>query len=795
MAFVQFRVHPGVGCARFGNSSRSYYLASEFPYFLQEQFPRLRFRPKPRTHPRSFFKAGGPDAEATPEDPADYKIYIPPAASLDNRFKEPRPGSDDRDTGLLLPQAVRFRVFAYVYDSIDNRWPQMVFEVTTAIADITWKVNVANKKSKKTTGTPKDPHENLTTTSTELDTLDARLLCKRVRPVAGLPTLAYLFLERDDTNKALVTGRLHIIGNEGDIQGDRVDSQPSELWWDDWYDGAADGRVEADVRPKAGGAPLRALAGIASVEDLKYLDYGVAAPRNGSVNSIHALPGWVVVGPPDYVPDMGHFVSLWDVAFSRALESVEARTVTAQPGTHKLIRSKAELNTYKFLDYDIHIHPQLCLFEDVRFVSGDTVAQPEEDRSPPHPPARGHNLHPGTPPPAATEPAAIKHGGLVIRAREDKADLEDPSKLREPDRTQPINTWLKKAVLERLRKPDTLYKKRKFIIVPPTGSSDKAVLHSFPRKLGRRLDYHLAPGAGSDKNKFFHFPDYVTDEFPGNLLDFHGLRDAGKLCGGKKSPPSTGPGGAPHADSDAAKLLQYLDDMFWPANARDMPQLRELAYTKLQYDQFAVWQGTRDLRRKRVFDVLLAAGVRTSFGEDEDVDEHFAEFLAARPLYAPALIDMAHLGAMLGGSFLPGIEVGREAGIPRNWWVFHGASSFFPSIRFKPTDKNDVHRQGTLTKDLAIPWSQDFKACDELFWPTSRPGRTTQVSDPLPVSGRISGASRQNWQIEITDEIPHLDAGRTAGGVVEFVKEYWKALGFIRRTTDNQFLEQEQSWH
>jgi hypothetical protein len=55
MPFVQFRVHPGVGCARMGNSLNAYYLASEFPRFMQEEFPSLRFKPKPRRHPIEFF--------------------------------------------------------------------------------------------------------------------------------------------------------------------------------------------------------------------------------------------------------------------------------------------------------------------------------------------------------------------------------------------------------------------------------------------------------------------------------------------------------------------------------------------------------------------------------------------------------------------------------------------------------------------------------------------------------------------------------------------------------------------
>ena len=73
------------------------------------------------------------------------------------------------------------------------------------------------------------------------------------------------------------------------------------------------------------------------------------------------------------------------------------------------------------------------------------------------------------------------------------------------------------------------------------------------------------------------------------------------------------------------------------------------------------------------------------------------------------MIDMAHLGAMVGGSFLPGIEVGREAGISTNWSLFHGGTRYFPDIRFKPCDDVKEHTVGTLTKDLAVPWSEGFR--------------------------------------------------------------------------------------
>lgn len=785
MRFVQFRVHPGIGCARMGNSDKAYHLASEFPYFLQEEFPNLRFKPKPRVHPKKFFP--NDVVSSATGVLATHQIYDTTPA-FQNKFKE--------DKGKIFPQAARFRVFAYVYDDMDQemRLPHGVFEVTADLADITWKVNIANKKSQKETAV--DPHENLTNTSSDLDTADTSLICKRLRPVPGLPNLAYIFLERDDADKSKVTGRLHVIGNEGEFVGTEA---PSSLWSDDWYDSAGDGFVKAMVKPIGDGAALWLAAGASSIADLKYLGYGTKDPQAGSAESITAMPGWVVVGCPDYVPDMGHFVSLWDLALARGFHNLEtpkvAKQLAKQPEKHKLIPNKDQLEKYKATDYLIHIHPQLCLFDDVKYVSGEAFGDPEN--RPPPPEGRAHNIHPDThsggPPPAATEGAAIKHGGVVINARANKADLGKRALLKDRDSTKPIGAWLKRAVFKRLRTPGTLYdKKRKFLIKLAgelgNGTPDK---HEFPRKLGRRMDYDPTPGGafGPNKNKFYEFPG--SAEHDGNLLKFHGLADKGNLCGGRKSPVTANRLGS-SLTTDLG-LINLIDDMYWPATFADMPLLRELAYTPHQYAQFHGWQafGT-DVRSSYIFDEVVAPALKVIFAQADDADKHFSYFLVARPLYAPAMIDMAHLGAMLGGSFLPGIEVGREAGIAKNWCLFHGATKYFPSIRFEPCTKGEDHKLGTLTKDLAVPWTEDFKACDESFWPTSRPGRTTKDGTP----------TRHNWQITRGDTIPHLPltdpaagTGAVAASAVEFVKEYWKALGFIRRDDTDKFIEQEQSWH
>lgn len=813
MPLVQFRIHPSVGIARMGESETFYYLASEFPHFLQEEFANLRLKTKPRTHPLTFFPSGDRDAaRATASFPsAAFEVYDPAVANH-GKFRDA--------AGRIFPQAARFRVFAYVYNSGEANLPDKVFEVTTAEANILWQVNIANKKSGK--NDPSDPssqghdtstpHPNLSNIPTLLDTSNPDLTCERMRPqptiqpLMRFPNLAYLFLERDDADRSKVTGRLHVIGNEGEMEGLDDDpggsAHPDTLWSNNWYDSAGDGSIGAIITPHAGATALLAKAGISNINDLKYLNQDVPTPVSETTADITAAPAWVVVGCPDYSPDMSHFVTLWDVALSQAIYNVENKDVIKQPGKHKLVKCKSKTESLKKTDYLIHIHPQLCLFEDVRFVSGEAFGTggTEDDSSAVF--DRAHNLHPGgTPPPTtATDVeevrgSRVEFGGVAIHARTptDKTALADPTKLKDSDPTKPINEWLKVALFRRLRKPPTLYRReRKFRTHLPGASGDIHQTGMFPRKLGRRMDYDKLEGANSDKNKFHPFPSYAF--YKGNLRAFHPiLTDDGKLCGAEKSPPPwpTGVALPPMRTTDDPvsddEKIAILDDMFWPASLNDMPLLRELAYTHLQYDNFADWQGDpKNVRLAAIFDEIVSPSLRALFnaaGTADDADTYFAALLAERPRFAPAMIDMAHLGAMLGGSFLPGIEVGREGAIATNWCLFHGGTSYFADVRFKPARSTNNHTIGTLTKDLAVPWSKDYASCDEQFWPTARMGRVT-----------TDGTNRVDWimsNAQLAIFLGTLPATFTEG---EYVKAYWKALGFVRRSSSDQFIEQEAPW-
>jgi hypothetical protein len=289
------------------------------------------------------------------------------------------------------------------------------------------------------------------------------------------------------------------------------------------------------------------------------------------------------------------------------------------------------------------------------------------------------------------------------------------------------------------------------------------------------MDYDKPPGPRSDKGKTYIDPD--ISYHGGNLIRYHfpPLHDKGKLCGLPKSPPKS-----PLGASDDLPL-ELLDDMFWPATYADMPLLRELAFTPLQYKSFEKWQGDPAVKGVGdIFKVMFPASLQSSFAGPGDADQYFAAFLAERPNFAPAVIDMAHLGSMIGGSFLPGIEVGREGGIATNWSLFDGGSRYFPDLRFKPSRSTSGHTVGTLTKDLAVPWSKDFHECDETYWPTARPGMVLTAS-----------ATQVKW-LPTETELAHF-LHKPSISSVEYVKECWKALGFIRRNISDDFIEQE-SW-
>ncbi|WP_431283626.1 LodA/GoxA family CTQ-dependent oxidase [Humitalea sp. 24SJ18S-53] len=759
MRHIQFRVHPAVGIARMGNSPAAFHISNEFPIFLQEKFSRLRPNPTPRTHPWDFVANVSKDVKA-----AGFAILNTTDAAT-NKYKD--------NAGRVMPQAARFRIFAYVYGSAEpTAEPLRVVEVSAEIAEIEWQVWLGNVKSITSTGGRKNAF-NRSAAPLSVSTAGGAKAAVLVKN-AALPALGTLLLEQTSADKAKVTGRLLVIGNSGDTQGT---TRPSGLWSDNWFDSAADGPVTAVIKPDM--AKLRLAAGIAAGEALHYLDHGVAAPKAAAAGqAINALGGWCVVGLPDYSPDMGHFVSVHDIGLEGGYATLEATDVAlkarAEPGQHRRVDDKAVTDSYRRWDYDVHILPHLCLFTDVNNVSSYANAK--------HADAAGDKL-------GHNKPAAPAR--LMIRPRDaaDDADLRANGKMTKPaNSTATPRDWLKQGLLGRLRKPGTLYRNtRNFIKSRSNLASDSTTYDTqkvFPRRLGRRIQFdngtrYPTDGAAVKATEAgLPFPHEVTQ--PANLKEFYPKIDrTTRLCGAEKSFKQKG--GA--AATDTQRLI---DDLYWPATPADMPLLRELAYTHEQYDHFTDWASAAPTKNDAFYATIVGAALTTYFQAAHTQDEYFDELLKQAEAFAPAMLDLAHLGSMLGGSFLPGIEVGREAGIPQNWSLYHGASRRFLDVRFQPCNGAAPHPPGMLGKDLAIPWQKDYTACNETYWPTSRAGQVVRETAPGTfIDGR-------EWMMAEA-ALPTVAGESAVDRSVRFYKSYWHMLGFVRREGTDRFVERERA--
>jgi len=223
------------------------------------------------------------------------------------------------DTGELLRQAARFRVFRCVRDPrnqlIDAR------EVTPEEATVTWTVHLANRKAAGEAFPPGGPGERRLRNPDEPDR--TRLVVDPgPRTVAGPDQVA-----RFDTGrfKGMVLplgemrsgpdGRLLVLGGSGRSGFVRADGRPSPINDfannSDWFDDVSDGPVRATVTVPDGARH-------------------------------EAEPAWVVVAPPDFAPGITNFRTLYDVAHDVAVRrgGPSSRSDRRSPGTSS--RSSAD---------------------------------------------------------------------------------------------------------------------------------------------------------------------------------------------------------------------------------------------------------------------------------------------------------------------------------------------------------------------------------------------------------------------------------------------------------------------
>jgi L-lysine epsilon oxidase C-terminal domain len=164
------------------------------------------------------------------------------------------------------------------------------------------------------------------------------------------------------------------------------------------------------------------------------------------------------------------------------------------------------------------------------------------------------------------------------------------------------------------------------------------------------------------------------------------------------------------------RLLDIGNDPDEPVyKPKYMPKLFSLALTHLQFNHMKNW-----------------------------VDGNFVNDFVADPRIPqahspdPWKIDLAHMGSISGGSFFPGIEVGSNAWNKELWKKFLLAEKM-KLLHFNrdPLVRLDTKKisEGTLTSTLGCPWQADYMACDDYWWPASRP--ISLLTDPNDPSGLI----------------------------------------------------------
>lgn len=241
---VYAKIHPAIGIGRVGNSEDEYYIGSEY-------------------------------------------MHEPP----------PSFGETRDSTGAIKRQAARFRIYGY------NEYDVAVAELTSDNAEITWEVELANKKASwyyfdNAMDQPEGEsvgRRNPLVTGAQRKTLEITPSAKKI---SGKNQSDVYFDDGKFKNVSvelgeLLTdseGRLLVLGGHGisaspsgapllltDAQGHEINFNNSV----DWYDDTSDGPVSAEVT----------LFG----------------------KNIPVVDAWVAIGPPDYAPGIVPFRSMYDM--------------------------------------------------------------------------------------------------------------------------------------------------------------------------------------------------------------------------------------------------------------------------------------------------------------------------------------------------------------------------------------------------------------------------------------------------------------------------------------------------
>jgi hypothetical protein len=298
-----YRIHPGIGIARLGNSPDEFYISPEAPAELPTEC----------------------DTRGNPRLSPDGLRELPVTT-----FKDAR--------GRVKRQAARFQIWAYDEESPEGRPLELGDPVSGGgnggvLVDIQWRVYLANKKAswyefRQLEGehgyAPDHPRRNAGITSDEarqrliidpgprvvdargrrqasFDRKDGGTVYAPTFPPALTPDSIETLgeIRTDDAGRLLVLGG-H--GHSGSFKADgfgqpRIDTYANN---DGWFDDTSDGPVTA-----------RLVLYSALVGQTRYVDV--------------EMPAWVIVGYPAYVPEILDMVTMEDVVYDLAVRWFASR--------------------------------------------------------------------------------------------------------------------------------------------------------------------------------------------------------------------------------------------------------------------------------------------------------------------------------------------------------------------------------------------------------------------------------------------------------------------------------------
>jgi len=256
------------------------------------------------------------------------------------------------DNGKVKPQATRFRVWEYKF--IDGKFSP-TREVTLDdpnVLEISWTVHLANRKASfykfdGEAGESREPkprrNDGVPKEQLEIDPGSRSISGKLARGVEFRkgtssdptsetwpnpqtnPPIEYLGELRTDES-----GRLIVIGGKGISATNKPGTLITDYYNNDfWFDDISDGPVKALITLRDPDSP------------------------EGKITMEAKDGAWVIVAPPDFVPDAGHIVTLYDTLFDLAAREMDL------PKDNSIYDN--ELKSLKEINQELRLQKQICL--------------------------------------------------------------------------------------------------------------------------------------------------------------------------------------------------------------------------------------------------------------------------------------------------------------------------------------------------------------------------------------------------------------------------------------------------